>query len=888
MLQRAPTAADASITVVIEYVGAAALCRQLRALVQQQQDAKAADIWVAALRDPDGDGGDEARRIVASFKSAFGADAALSVVSSATLASADGASDASGARSLGRLARFQLGLQATTQYVLLLDGGLVPPPNLLHTLSRVSQLPEAHGILGVAGWRSILEASADSTAAAAGGTAEPSVMELNAAVGGASLSMPSSVHEEPRIDRLMAVDALRGCWFGKTSWLPLLFREAPPPSLGRSTAAAGDPLGEEAWISAMFARHGDLPSLLLPGLFDGNGGGGLAPTIPDDPTAAKEAAWRRQLWEGVRRGDPPPSWRSAAAHHTPSSHAKRTMLLVVASLEAARALAPLLVTLSSSGSLYEPRLVLAPEVTHNGGCAAVATAMGREALPLSACRRANAVYELRGNREWQARDDEGGAVVTNVEGGGRHAAFYAAASAAETAAACASMMVELENVLLASEPVVLLLPEAVHGARDPICGGSGGNGGDGESASSMALQEAVRAAASADGSVVLLEPPIDEVHLLEWLAVLPPSAALRWHEPTIEIAVITHKRPTSLRRLLRSMSCAHYAGDPVDVSFTLEAGADDETVNLARSWKWRHGRVRSFRRAAKGGLIAAVVESWVPSGSHSYGILLEDDIEVSPHFYLYAKLMLLRHVYANGADGGGGGTPPSNLLGISLYTPRLVELTMPRKNIDLYGLLGPGSRLGSASSGHTYLQQLPCSWGQLFFPQAWLDFRAYMLRRLHEHAEPVNIPNSACCQGTRWGNGGWGSSWKKFFIELLYLKGHVILYPNFYNQTSFSTNHLEVGEHVGGKSNKLKHRPIDFTVPLLTDFKMLRQLWIAGGGSGDGTLAPLAPLKSLPTLDLFSESTTQEALVSKGAAAVSSNPKLEAALGVSRRRGFFG
>ena len=231
MLQRAPTAADASITVVIEYVGAAALCRQLRALVQQQQDAKAADIWVAALRDPDGDGGDEARRIVASFKSAFGADTALSVVSSATLASADGASDASGARSLGRLARFQLGLQATTQYVLLLDGGLVPPPNLLHTLSRVSQLPEAHGILGVAGWRSILEASADSTAAAAGGTAEPSVMELNAAVGGASLSMPSSVHEEPRIDRLMAVDALRGCWFGKTSWLPLLFVRLHLPAL---------------------------------------------------------------------------------------------------------------------------------------------------------------------------------------------------------------------------------------------------------------------------------------------------------------------------------------------------------------------------------------------------------------------------------------------------------------------------------------------------------------------------------------------------------------------------------------------------------------------------------------------------------------------------------
>ena len=51
---------------------------------------------------------------------------------------------------------------------------------------------------------------------------------------------------------------------------------------------------------------------------------------------------------------------------------------------------------------------------------------------------------------------------------------------------------------------------------------------------------------------------------------------------------------------------------------------------------------------------------------------------------------------------------------------------------------------------------------------------------------------------------------------------------------------------------------------------------------------PMLQVFALPTLDLFSESTTQEALVSKGAAAVSSNPKLEAALGVSRRRGFFG
>ena len=40
---------------------------------------------------------------------------------------------------------------------------------------------------------------------------------------------------------------------------------------------------------------------------------------------------------------------------------------------------------------------------------------------------------------------------------------------------------------------------------------------------------------------------------------------------------------------------------------------------------------------------------------------------------------------------------------------------------------------------------------------------------------------------------GWKTSWKKFLIELAYLKGLVVLYPNFPNQSSFSTNHLEAG-----------------------------------------------------------------------------------------------
>ena len=45
-----------------------------------------------------------------------------------------------------------------------------------------------------------------------------------------------------------------------------------------------------------------------------------------------------------------------------------------------------------------------------------------------------------------------------------------------------------------------------------------------------------------------------------------------------------------------------------------------------------------------------------------------------------------------------------------------------------------------------------------------------------------------------------------------------------------STNHLEPGEHIGGKANTLKHRPIDFVVPLMHESALLRQLWRGAAG----------------------------------------------------------
>ncbi|KAG8713980.1 hypothetical protein FRC11_010312 [Ceratobasidium sp. 423] len=158
----------------------------------------------------------------------------------------------------------------------------------------------------------------------------------------------------------------------------------------------------------------------------------------------------------------------------------------------------------------------------------------------------------------------------------------------------------------------------------------------------------------------------------EWLSMLTPEEWRAWDKPRIELAVITHDRPWSLRRLLDSVKQAHYFGDKVNVVINLEQTADQETRQIAEGFTMGpiDGHVAVRHRIVYAGLMTAVVESWYPHGNHSYGVMLEDDVELSPLFYAWIKFCVLRYRY---------GTPPgdaSQLYGISLYQPKVTELHM--------------------------------------------------------------------------------------------------------------------------------------------------------------------------------------------------------------------
>ncbi|OWM84202.1 hypothetical protein CDL15_Pgr028194 [Punica granatum] len=350
------------------------------------------------------------------------------------------------------------------------------------------------------------------------------------------------------------------------------------------------------------------------------------------------------------------------------------------------------------------------------------------------------------------------------------------------------------------------------------------------------VRKALKMAAESGGNgTTLVVLPKLSVPKVLWMADLRPTALPNWNKMRISINIITQNRATSLKRLLDSLAKAYYLGDEVPISFNMDSKVDGATIKLVSSFNWPHGPKTLRRRIIQGGLIRAVSESWYPASDDDYGLLLEDDIEVSPYYYLWIKYALLAYHYDPQIS-------LPELSSISLYTPKLVEVVKERPKwnaTEFFKNIHPNT---------PYLHQLPCSWGAVFFPKQWREFYVYMNMRFTEDAKanPVQIPKSR--------TNGWQASWKKFLIDMMYLRGYVSLYPNFPNQASFSTNHMEPGAHISAKDNMVRHNKGDFEVPLLKeDFR---------------TLLPngkLPPASRLPSLNLFNQPLSLKGLKAAGA-----------------------
>jgi hypothetical protein len=194
------------------------------------------------------------------------------------------------------------------------------------------------------------------------------------------------------------------------------------------------------------------------------------------------------------------------------------------------------------------------------------------------------------------------------------------------------------------------------------------------------------------------------------------------------------------------------------------------------------------------------------------------------------------------------------LFGISLYQQKNIELKpQGRRPFDARSLF----RDHHLPHPNTpYLSQIPCSWGAVYFPEHWREFHEYLAVRFSEYSVNIDQDIVPDVRSNRW-----TKSWKKYFIELVYLRGYAMLYPNFADFVSLSTNHLEVGSHVRNRPSAEKKELFILPLMRLPDGTNLSTL---SSGILDLPNETLPPWQSLPILNLTGSLTSFDTLIIQG------------------------
>lgn len=242
------------------------------------------------------------------------------------------------------------------------------------------------------------------------------------------------------------------------------------------------------------------------------------------------------------------------------------------------------------------------------------------------------------------------------------------------------------------------------------------------------------------------------------------------------IVVVAYNRPRETRRLLESISRAEYDSDQVDLIISIDKGErQDEIVEIAEDFNWSIGKriVRSHDHRL--GLKRHVFTCGSYSKDYDGIIVLEDDLVVSPSFYLFSKEACQYY-----------GDDP-RVAQISLYSYAVNEFEArpfyPCK-ID----------------SDVYAMQVVQSWGECWTNAMWQRFE----RSPYCTLEELPLNRSLHHRINDWGS----KSWKRHFANYIVDNDLYVVYP----YTSLTSNYSEAGEHS-------KRSVPDYHVVMLEDIK---------------------------------------------------------------------
>ncbi len=236
------------------------------------------------------------------------------------------------------------------------------------------------------------------------------------------------------------------------------------------------------------------------------------------------------------------------------------------------------------------------------------------------------------------------------------------------------------------------------------------------------------------------------------------------------IVIIAYNRERSLKRLLDSVAAADYPDEEITLVISVDRakdGSGEATRKLAEDFSWEHGKKQLILHEENLGLKKHVLSCGDLSREYGSVILLEDDLYVSPAFYLFAKEAL---AFAGQDDRIGGISLYNHLLNVHVREP-FAAIHTPYDN---------------------WYFQFASSWGQAFTDTQWKGFKTWL--KTHDNTELAaeDVPGNVSSWSDR--------SWLKYYIKYLIETDRFFLYPS----VSYTTNFGDEGTHASEAVNDLQ------------------------------------------------------------------------------------
>lgn len=262
--------------------------------------------------------------------------------------------------------------------------------------------------------------------------------------------------------------------------------------------------------------------------------------------------------------------------------------------------------------------------------------------------------------------------------------------------------------------------------------------------------------------------------------------------PHLRIIVLTMDREASLRRLLRSLESADYAGDRVDLDIWIDRGSSTaeaektmaSMVGASLERNWKHGVRTVHNRTENAGLYEQWIYTWnVTESTTEACVILEDDLEVSPSFYLW--LREARKQYAS--------------------DPSVAAFTLQRAELRPRQVRGVASgKLNVDSKFPVFKYRLLGTWGFAPEKRAWLEFRTWYEEMRSTGARPYvdNLMTTSWYKSQEKGGPVAKTMWSQWFIKFADVNDYFTVYANLPDKSTLASNYREGGMHYSDKPRR--------------------------------------------------------------------------------------